>query len=244
MSPALANFVFEAANFLLLVAVLRWILFTPVRRALDGERARRVREQADIERLRSEAASMAREAQAAREAAERESAGRNREALSAAREQAARLLEDARAEQTRERRALERELETSRDAEAAALADMVGRIAGESVVKLLEVLRGPSLDVALVGAACKELASFPAVARRSAVVESARPLDEEARRLLAGVLGDEFEARVIGDLGAGVRVTTAAGQVDATAVSFARRAARAVTAHGKDIEDRAEAERA
>lgn len=236
MSPALANFIFEAANFLLLVAALGWVLFKPVRRALDRERDRHSKEEEESKRLRSEAESLARGARAAREAAEHEAIERRREALAAAEKEAARVLEDARREQATERRALERELAIVRSAEAAALADLVGRIAAESVIKLLEVLRGPSLDAALVGAACKELASLPSPARRSAVVESARPLDDDARRLLRDVLGGEFKERVVDELGAGVRVTAAFGQVDATAISFARRAARALIERANDTE--------
>ena len=43
-------------------------------------------------------------------------------------------------------------------------------------------------------------------------------------------LGTTFEQRVVSELGAGVRVTTAAGQIDATALSVARQAASAVSA--------------
>ncbi len=72
MSSALANFLFEAANFLLLAAALGWLLFKPVRRALDAERARHAREEDESKRLRAEAEVLAREARSAREAADRE----------------------------------------------------------------------------------------------------------------------------------------------------------------------------
>jgi F0F1-type ATP synthase membrane subunit b/b' len=242
VSPALANFLFEAANFLLLVAALGWLLFTPVRRALDAERERHRTIAEEDDRLRREAEALAREARTAREAAEHDTAARRVEVLAAAQAEAARLLDDARTTQAAERRVLERELAIARDAEAAALADTVGRIAAGSVVALLDAVRGPSLDAALVRAACTELASLPAAARKSAVVESARPLDDEARRLLHTVVGNDFDERVVDELGAGVRVTTAAGQVDATAISFARRAARAVSNHANDADERREGE--
>ncbi|HUB06711.1 MAG TPA: hypothetical protein VMB50_06910, partial [Myxococcales bacterium] len=57
-----------------------------------------------------------------------------------------------------------------------------------------------------------------------------RPLEPETTRLVAAALGREPEVRVVADLGAGVRVTTPAGQVDATAAAIARQAARAVSA--------------
>jgi F0F1-type ATP synthase membrane subunit b/b' len=230
VSPALANFLFEAVNLLLLAAALGWILFKPVRRALDEERARHAKEEEEQKRLRSEAEALARDARAVRGAADREAAERRSEVLAAAQKDAVRIVEEARKSQAAERRALEQELATSRNAQAAAVADAVGRIAGESVARLLDALEGPSLDVALVRAACAELGALPTAARGSALVESARPLEAEARRLLGGALGDGFKERTVSELLAGVRVTTSAGQVDATALSLARHAAQAVTA--------------
>jgi hypothetical protein len=58
------------------------------------------------------------------------------------------------------------------------------------------------------------------------LVESARPLDPEARRLLEQALGIRFEERLVATLGAGVRVTTASGQIDASAARIAREGAR------------------
>jgi F0F1-type ATP synthase membrane subunit b/b' len=230
VSPSLANFLFEAANFLLLAAALGWLLFKPVRRALDAERERHDREAEEERRLRGEAEAMAREAALAREAASREAVRRREEILAAANREAAQLLEEARRARSAERRALERELELAREAQAAALAGDLGRIAGESVARLLERLEGPPLDAALVRAACEELRALPPSVRRSALVEVARPLDEQARGLLKAALGGDFQERRVGELGAGVRVITSAGQVDATAASIARLASRAVAA--------------
>lgn len=228
MSTALANFLFETANFLILAATLSWLLFKPIRRALDEERARYKHADDESKRLRAEAESLASAARATKASADKEAAEHRRHVLAAAEDEAARIREEARKAEATERQTRERELETSRSVEAAALADTVGRIAAASVMSLLESLEGPSLDAALVRAACKQLSSLPAADRRSAVVESARPLDTGARELLRGLLGQGFEERVVSDLGAGVRVTTRAGQVDATAVSLARRAARSV----------------
>jgi F-type H+-transporting ATPase subunit b len=230
VSPALANFLFEAVNFLLLAAVLGRILFKPVRRALDADRQRHAKEDEESKRLRAAAEKLAAEARAAREAADRETEEHRRQTLQAAQQEAAQLLAQARQEQAAERRALEQERTASRDAAAAALAETVGRIAAASVEQLLAALHGPPLDVALVRAACAEIEKLPSGARKSALVESAHPLDAEARGLLAAVLGEGFQERTVGELGAGVRVTTPAGQVDVTAVALARRAAQAVRA--------------
>jgi len=230
LSPALANFLFEAANFLLLAAVLGWVLFKPVRRALDEERERHAKQEEQLQRLRAEAESLTRDARALREAADHESAARREAILAAAQREAAKIVEEARQTQVAERRAIEQERVAARNAQATALAEMVGRIAGESVTRLLDVLQGPSLDLALVRAACTALSALPDSARGSAVVESARPLDGEARALLTAALGDGFDERTVAELVAGVRVTTSAGQVDSTVRSLARQAARAVTA--------------
>jgi F0F1-type ATP synthase membrane subunit b/b' len=40
VSPTLTTFLFEAANFLVLVALLSWLFFKPVRQALADHRAR------------------------------------------------------------------------------------------------------------------------------------------------------------------------------------------------------------
>lgn len=228
MSPALTNFVFEAANFLLLAAVLGWVLFKPVRRALDAERDRHDQQLEESKRLRAEAATLASEARTAKEAALREADERRRESLDAAKREAAAIVESARQAQLAERRRLEQELAVQRRAEAAGMADTVGWIAAESVRNLLRALDGPPLDAALVRAARAELDQIPRQARGAAVVECARPLDAEARAALQAVLDPGFQERIVRELGAGVRVTTAAGQVDASAVALARRAALAV----------------
>lgn len=230
MSPALANFLFEAANFLLLAVALGWVLFKPVRRALDAERERHAKEENESKRLRAEAETLAQEARAARAATDCETAAQRAEVLAAAQKEGARLVEEARKSQTIERRSLEQELKSARDAEVARLAETIGRIAGESVTRLLHALELSSLDIALVRAACDQLRKLPSAARASALVESARTLDAEERRLLEAALGAGFNERIVSELGAGVRVTTSSGQVEATTVSLAREAARAVTA--------------
>jgi F-type H+-transporting ATPase subunit b len=230
VSPTLANFLFEAANFLLLAAALGWVLFKPVRRALDAERERHSKEEQEAKRLRAEAEALAREARAVREAAERDGERQRSEGVAAARAEAARIAEEARAGEARERQRIEGELEARRRVDAMVLADTMGRIAAESVRRLLLTVDGPSLDVALVRAGTAAIRQLTPAARACATVESARALEADARGLLEGALGGTFRERVVPDLGAGVRVTTSEGQVDASALSIAREAARAVSA--------------
>ena len=91
---------------------------------------------------------------------------------------------------------------------------------------LLAALDGPDLDHALTRAACERLAALPKFDAGSVLVESARPLQGPQRLALQQVLGEGFSERTVQQLGAGVRVTTSSGQIDATAVAFAREAAR------------------
>jgi F0F1-type ATP synthase membrane subunit b/b' len=228
VSPALANFLFEATNFLLLAAALGWILFKPIRRALDAERARHERDEDEAQRRRDEARSLTDAARAAVDTAERDIDERRREILASARREALAIVERAREAAATDQRRLEHQLAIRRKAEATQLAEAVGRLAAESVRRLLRTLEGPALDLALVRAARVELASLPSQALKSALVECARPLDAESRRILQSLLGEGLNERVVGELGAGVRITTPAGQVDATAISLARRAVLAV----------------
>jgi len=232
VSPTLANFLFESANFLLLAGVLSWVLFKPVRKALDSERAQRTQREQESERVRAEAEALLADNQKARAAAEQESEARRKEVLEQARIEAAALIEQAREAHAREREALQRELDALRASEASKLAEKVGELATQSVGKLLASIGGPSLDTALVRAACTRLAELPPDARKAAQVASARALEPEAKALLEGVLGASVHESIIGELGAGVRVTTPAGQVDASAASLARYAGEAVRATG------------
>jgi len=225
VSPSLATFLFEAANVLTLAALLGWLFFEPVRAHLDAERAEREAAQAKLTESLSAAAAAEAAAKAARAegtaAAERQRA----DLVVAARQEAQRIAEEARAREAEQARRAEAEGDARRKAELHALAEDVGRVAAASVQALLQTLDGPDLDLALVRAACARLT--PATARDHVAVEAARPLGPEAQALLTEALGEAPAVRLNPRLGAGVRITTAAGQVDATAAALARRAAAA-----------------
>lgn len=228
MSPALANFLFEAVNFLLLAAALGWILFRPVRAALDREQQRQATHDDEQARLREEAESLRNEARAVRTNAEHEAAARRDELLAAASREADRIVAAARRDAANEQRAFEAELANRQAGEAAALTDTLARITADSVRRMLANLAGPDLDAALVRAACAEIEQLPSASRSGALVESARRLDPGSHELLEHALASPFEQRVVGELGAGVRITTSAGQIDATATAIARQAAAGI----------------
>ena len=228
MSTPLADFLFEAVNFLILAAVLGWLFFKPVRSALTRERDDRARVEAETARLHADADDLASRTRQAWAGVDADIAEHRERLLAAARADVARLKEQARAAQAAERAAFDDQLRAAREAEAEQVAGIVGALAGASVSRLLEAVDGPALEAALVRLACEELAALPRT-DGGAEVESARPLTEAERAALAGVLRDGFGERVVPELGAGVRVTTGAGQVDATASGFARHAAHELT---------------
>lgn len=228
MSPVLADFLFEAINFLVLAAALGYFFFRPVRSALDRERDERVAAEAEADRVRAEADELAGKARQAWTSADADIADQRERLLAAARLEAARLKERARTEQDAERRAFDGQLGAAREQQTDEVASAVGEVAALAVLRLLGTIEGPDLDIALVRAACTELAVVRAADGSPVEVESARPLGAEALACLVGALGDGFVQRIVPELGAGVRITTHAGQVDATAAGIARLAAREV----------------
>ncbi len=237
MPTWIADLLFAAVNFLLLAGGLGWLLFKPVRAAIDKERASHDAAVAEAETARTQAEALRDQARAALSAATAE-ADRVRTAAAAdARGEANRLREAAQRKQADERRAFDVELAARERSQAETAATTLGRIAGDGVRRLLEDVRGPSLDDALVRSACEALGGLPRGGADGGdgrvVVESAHPLSAESKRVLAAAVGRAFDERVVADLGAGVRIITGAGEIDASALSFAREAAHAVTAHAR-----------
>ena len=232
MSPTLATFLFELINVLLLVGLLGWLFFRPVRAALqakqDAEQQRRdelaarvaeaERQRSDLdERLRAFETDMAQLRQAHLAAATQEAA--------AIRAQAHEATERERASVTRMLAQLERsQLERLSAAVAIATRGSVGR--------LLTTLSVPDLDASLVHAACRQLAALEGGPYGAVLVESAHALDDAARAAVTAAFNGRVpsaEFRVVSDLGAGLRVVTSKGVIDASALGIAREAERMLT---------------
>jgi F-type H+-transporting ATPase subunit b len=230
VSPSWVTFLFEAANFLLLAAVLGWLFFRPVRSALERRRSALESEQRAAADARAEAEDALRDTRQRRSEIERSLAElRERIALDAEQERQ-RLLDSARAQTQRERETLKQELASLRRAQARSLARDAAFAAREIVGRLLELMQGPDLEDALLGAACRELEKLRSSGPLAPVaVESMRPLDEAALAALAeaaGVAAADLTHRVDPALLAGVRALTARGLVDASAAGLAARAER------------------
>lgn len=240
MSPSVSAFVFELVNFALLAVGLGWAFFSPMRKALAEESAEHAAERDAASRAHAEAEAALSEAERARAEAGGLAEKLRAETLAAARAEASRLLAEAREREGELRASLDRELDARTEMQVIALSERLGEVAARSVRALLAHLEGPALDAALVRGATTELARLPAEALREATVEAARELDGGSMALLSTTLGTTPKPRIVPELGAGIRVTTSKGQVDATASAIARRVAGEVrgTVVAKDGEPR------
>lgn len=234
MSASWVTFLFEAANFLLLAAVLGWAFFKPVRAALERRRAELEAENREADEKLARAEGTLAEAAKQRSELEGELSSLRERLRQEAEQEKERLLDAARERAQRERKALRSELAAARRGQAKRLAVDAAATARQIVVRLLERIDGPDLDQALVAAAGRELEKLAATGPLAPViVESASPIAEEALGSLAqaaGVGEGEVSSRDDPELGAGVRIVTARGVVDASARGLAAHAERALLA--------------
>jgi F0F1-type ATP synthase membrane subunit b/b' len=236
MSPDLANFLFEAVNLLLLAAGLGWFFFKPVRRAIAAEQQRQTEADERIRHDRQEAERVLGEANRERASLEAQIAAERDELLGAANAQAETIRQDARAKAEQELARLVSRLEAERQRELLASGEMFAQVVGDAVRELLVSVEGPELQHALVRVACARLRQVTADQLGEVQVESARPLEPKSMTELNDALPAGFTARVAPELAAGVRVTTAAGQIDASALGFARHATEAASIKLRDAE--------
>ncbi len=227
MSPALTTFLFESANFIALAVLLGWFFFKPVRQALQKERERHAELERQAEETAAKARQLEQETTEAKRRLSKELDKQRAEHLAEERARLSQLQADAERRQVTLAAQAEKRLQAAERLRAKELATSVGQIAAQAVRDLLQRLNGPALDAALVRSACEHF-SQGQFADGVALVEHARPLDDESRRLLSEALG-HYRERQLPELGAGVRITTDAGQVDASALSLARHAANVVT---------------
>lgn len=243
MSPTMSTFLLEAVNFLLLAGALGFLLFKPVRAALERKRAEMETQTSEAAAKLAEAEKLREEAGKERAALEEELQKRREEAKAEAEKESSAILERAREAARRERESARKALSELSEAELDRLADAVAETTARTVGKLLSRLSSRELDRELVGAACRELRSLDGDALGRVVVETPSEIDEETRRELEEALGEaarDAEFRVLPDLGTGIRVTTKSGLVDASAsglADYARRSlAGTLTAPTKKVE--------
>jgi F-type H+-transporting ATPase subunit b len=231
VSATWVTFLFEAANFLLLAAMLGWLFFRPVRNALERRRSALESEQRGAADARAEAERALQDARGLRSDLESSLAELRERVQREAEAERERLVEAARAQMQRERETLKGELVAQRRAQARSLVRDAAFAAKEIVVRLLGEMEGPDLEHALLRAACGELEKLRSSSGPLApvVIESARALAEGAVAGLAraaGVAAADVAHRIDPDLVAGLRVLTARGLVDASAAGLAAQAER------------------
>ena len=234
MSASWVTFLFEAANFLLLAAVLGWFFFRPVRDALERRRNELEKERQAAEEARNAAQEALEQARAQRTDFESTMESLRDRILQEAEAEAGRILESARAQARRERETWKEELVSERRARAHSLALDAAFAAREIVAGLLDRVAGPELEIALLDEACRELEGLRRAGPLSPIViESSRPLDDATRKALfeaASVRADGATIRIDAALIAGVRVVTARGLVDVSGAGLAAQAERALVA--------------
>jgi len=234
VSPSWVTFLFEAANFLLLAALLGWVFFRPVRGALERRRAALEAEEREANERRAQAERVLAEAAARQSEFERSHASLRERVREEAELERSRVLAEAREQAQRERETLKAELAALRRGQARRIAADAAAAARGIVVRLLERIEGPDLEQALVAAASREFAKLAAGGPVDPViVESAGEPDPavlDALARAAGVGGSEMSARQVPELGAGIRILTARGLVDASAAGLAAHAERALVA--------------
>jgi F-type H+-transporting ATPase subunit b len=234
VSPSWVTFLFEAANFLLLAALLGWIFFRPVRDALERRRAALASQESELAARRAALERERSEAEAQRSESEASLSSLRERVRRGAERERQQLLDSAREQAQREREALKTELAALRRGQTASLARDAAAAAADAVERLLRRIDGPELGRALLEAARRELAELAGSGPVAPlVVESAAPLAPEDLAALAGAAGlapEDLAQHVVPELGTGLRIVTARGLVDASAAGLASHAERALAA--------------
>jgi F-type H+-transporting ATPase subunit b len=229
MSSTLSTFLFELTNFLLLAGLLGWLLFKPVRTALQ-ERQAAEKQQVDALAARTAEADRLRTDLAQRHSAfEQEMASLRAEHMAAVDLEATAIRAGARDAATRERESMTRMLGHLEHAQAERLAAVVAATTRDAVERLLTSLGAPGLEAALLDSACRQVRALDGGSLGAALIESAQPLSADAETAVRTALdhrATDAEFRVVPKLGAGIRMTTAGGLVDASAAGIASQAER------------------
>jgi len=229
VSPFLTTFVFEAVNFLILAAGLGWLLFRPIRQTLATRRAALAQERQETTAKRAEVERLQEDIRQRTAAFETELDQARQNTLAAAQQEAERIRAEARASAAREQAAARSQLAHLEEAQLEHLAAAVATAAGAAVQRLLQQLAGPDLERGLTQAACRELQGLAGAALGAVMIESAHPLDQETQTALTVALGDAAHTatfRVTPSLGAGLRISTSQGLIDASATGLAAFAQR------------------
>ncbi len=224
MTPTITTFLFEIANFLVLLGVLGYFFFKPVRQALDDRRQRFAAEDQQAAQKLAEAQQLQQRLATEHARLQQELNEMRRRETEAAAKQAAQILADARDAADRERAQSQLQLARLGDRQRDSLAEASALAAGETVGRLLDSLNAHDLQAMLVESACQQLGSLPQTSLGKVKIESAHPLAAEHYKSLMHALGpaaDAADFRTVNGLGAGVRISTGSGLIDASVSGLA-----------------------
>lgn len=229
MSPTLTTFLFEAANFLVLAAVLGWLFFRPVRDSLENRRVQQAKQANDAADKLAEAERIRSKIEHKYATLEQELENRRTKSRAAGEQQAALILQQARESARRESDAAKIQLAHLQRSQRERLARVIAETAATAIERLLIQIDQPQLRHFLTAAACREIRSFEGDSLAPVRIESAHPLDQVDRDTLVealGPAGESAEFHVIENLGMGLRISTNRGLIDASSAGLANFAER------------------
>lgn len=232
MSPSLTTFLFEAANFITLAALLAWLFFKPVRKAIEDQRVKTNMQEDEAAQKLSDAERVRQEIELQHRRLDAELEHRRVEAREIAKQESDTLLAATRAQLERERATLRRDVLNIEKAETAKLAHVLASSAHATLKRFFEQMEGPELEQLLLKAACRELTTMSNHAVGPVTIESAAPLDVEAKQLIESAMGapqKTSDFRVVPELVAGVRISTRHGLIDASVAGLAHFAEQTLT---------------
>lgn len=227
MSPTLTTFFIELLNFLLLVALVWWLLFKPVRSALQARQMAEKQRADEVTTRAIEAERLQVELERRHRTFEEDMVELRKQHVASAEREAVAVVTRAREAAARERESVQRVLGHLERAEIERLAAAVATVTRESVARLLTTLDGVELQTVLLRAICHQIETFGSRSLGVVLVESARALDGHEETAIRTALDGHHtsaEFRVTPQLRAGIRVTTAEGLIDASAIGIAAHA--------------------
>lgn len=219
MSPTLTTFLFESANFLVLAFVLGWLFFKPVRQALVDRRAAFEAESEEAANKLTVANRRQQEIEAAHANLQSELDELRSQELEAAKQQAEQILSAARTAAEREREMSRRQAARMSDTQRDRLAEVVASATAETVGRFIDQIGGPELQSALIASACEQLGTLPLDGIAPVTIESGQPLATEQKVRINNALGPAASGadfRTTNGLGAGIRIATRKGLIDAS----------------------------
>lgn len=229
MSPTVATFLFELINVLLLIGLLGWLFFKPVRAALQAKQGAEQQRRDELAARVTEVERQRADLDHRLRAFETDMAQRRQAHLAAATQEGAAIRAQAHDAAARERESVARTFAQLERAQLERLSAAVAAATRESVARLLATLGAADLEVSLAHAACRQLVALDGSSLGAVLVESAHPLGDAARAAVTAALDDHAHSaqfRVVPDLGGGLRIVTSKGLIDASARGIAREAER------------------